>query len=41
MPKTDVTEHARYSCRRLEQRIPEAHPLRTSRVLAGNQAEEA
>jgi transposase len=33
MRKTDVTQHALYSYRTLEERIPEAHPLRKLRVL--------
>jgi transposase len=33
MRKTDVTQHALYSYRTLEERIPEAHPLRKWRVL--------
>jgi transposase len=33
MRKSDVTQHALYSYRTLEERIPEAHPLRKLRVL--------
>jgi hypothetical protein len=36
MRKTDVTQHALYSYRTLEERIPEAHPLRKLRVLVDN-----
>ncbi|WP_426079196.1 IS5 family transposase [Janthinobacterium sp. PSPC3-1] len=34
MRKTDVTQHSLYSYRTLEERIPDAHPLRKLRVLA-------
>ncbi len=33
MRKTDVTQHSLYSYRTLEERIPDAHPLRKLRVL--------
>ena len=33
MRKTDVTQHAMFSYRSLEERIPEAHPLRRLRIL--------
>ncbi len=33
MRKTDVTQHSLYSYRSLEERIPDAHPLRKLRVL--------
>jgi transposase len=33
MRKTDVTQHAMFSYRSLEERIPEAHPLRKLRIL--------
>lgn len=33
MRKTDVTQHAMFSYRSLEERIPDAHPLRKLRVL--------
>jgi hypothetical protein len=32
MRKSDVTQHALYSYRTLEERIPEAHPLRKRNV---------
>ena len=32
MRKTDVTQHSLYSYRTLEERIPDAHPLRKLRV---------
>ncbi|GGE70790.1 hypothetical protein CR103_17550 [Massilia psychrophila] len=33
MRKTDVTRHAMFSYRSLEERIPETHPLRRLRIL--------
>ena len=33
MRKADVTQHAMFSCRSLEDRIPATHPLRKLRIL--------
>jgi hypothetical protein len=36
MRKTDVTQHSLYSYRSLEERIPDAHPLRKLRAESGS-----
>jgi hypothetical protein len=33
MRKSDVTQHAMFSYRTLEERVPDQHPLRKLRVL--------